>query len=92
MTRKVCWVNFKIMTDQVKKHIKNDPEIKGGMPVIAGTRVTVSEIISFLENEKTVDSVIRNLKQAGVIVTREEVFAALEYAKYSSSSHLILER
>lgn len=73
------------MLDKVKKYIKNDPEIQGGLPVIFGTRVTVAEIISCLENEKTINSVIKNLKQAGVIVTTEEVLAALEFAKYKTS-------
>ena len=73
------------MSDKIAKHIKYDSSIQGGMPVISGTRVTVAEILSYLENEQTVNSVIKNLKQAGVIVTAEEVFAALEFAKYRSS-------
>lgn len=72
------------MTDIIKKFISYDPDIKGGMPVITGTRVAVSEIINFLENDQTVNHVIKNLKDEGVIVTKEEVFAALEFAKYQS--------
>lgn len=72
------------MPAKIRRYIKNDPNIKDGAPVIAGTRVTVAEIISFLENEQTINSVILSLKKSGVIVTAEEVVAALEFAKYKS--------
>lgn len=72
------------MPNNLKKYITVDPEIKGGRPVIAGTRVSVAEIIDLLKGPDFVDAVIDNLKHEGVIVTGEEVFAALEYAKYSS--------
>ena len=72
------------MPRRISKYIKIDPEIKGGTPVISGTRVSVAEIIDLLKEKNFVDAVIDNLKQEGVIVTNEEVFAALEYAKYSS--------
>ncbi len=73
------------MTDNIKKLIKKDPKIKNGMPVIAGTRVTVAEIIEYFEEHKFIEDVIRDLKKAGVIVTHEEVLAALEFAKIKSS-------
>lgn len=72
------------MPSRLRKYITIDPEIKGGTPVISGTRVSVAEIIDLLKGPNFVDAVISNLKQEGVIVTDEEVFAALEYAKYSS--------
>lgn len=74
--------------DKIKKFIKQDPHIKGGMPVIAGTRVAVAEIIHFLEDDKTIGRVIKELKKEGVIVTREEVFAALEFAKHKTYNTL----
>ena len=72
------------MPNNLKRYITIDPEIKGGTPVISGTRVSVAEIIDLLKGPSFVDAVIDNLKNEGVIVTNEEVFAALEYAKYSS--------
>lgn len=72
------------MPNNLKRYITIDPEIKGGVPVISGTRVSVAEIIDLLKGPNFVDAVIDNLKSEGVIVTNEEVFAALEYAKYSS--------
>ncbi len=72
------------MQDQLKKYIVIDPNIKGGTPTISGTRVTVAEIIDLLKEQRFVNAVINNLKSEGVLVTNQEVFAALEYAKYST--------
>lgn len=73
------------MIGKISKYIKTDPKIHSGMPVIAGTRVTVAEIIDYLETEKNVEDVIKTLKKAGVLVTRKEVYAALDFAKYRTS-------
>ena len=73
------------MPNQISKYIKQDPKIHSGMPVISGTRVTVAEIIDYLETDKNVGDVIRVLKKAGVLVTTEEVYAALEFAKFKTS-------
>lgn len=73
-----------MMPNEVTKYIVSVPSINGGMATIAGTRVTVAEIIDHLETEPTVNNVIDNLKEAGVIVTKDEVLAALEYAKHKS--------
>lgn len=73
------------MAAKFQKYIKLDPNINSGMPGILGTRVTVVEILSYLEADRTIDSVVRSLKKAGVIVTKDEVRAALEFAKCQSS-------
>lgn len=72
------------MPDKLRKYIIIDPKIKGGAPVISGTRVAVAEILDLFKERSFVDAVIDNLKKEGVIVTNDEVFAALEYAKFSS--------
>lgn len=72
------------MTKKIARYIKIDQKIHSGMPVIAGTRVTVAEIIDYLQDDKTVTDVIKALKKAGVVVTRDEVVAALDYAKFST--------
>ena len=73
-----------MMSSNVRKYIVSVPNINGGLATIAGTRVTVAEIIDYLENETAVKSVIKDLNTAGVIVTRDEVLAALEFAKHKS--------
>lgn len=73
------------MPSKIKKFISEDPDIQGGMPVISGTRVTVAEIIDYLKTDHTVSQLIKTLRKAGVIVTRDEVSAALDYAAFKSS-------
>lgn len=70
------------MPDYLRKIIVQNPKIHSGMPIIAGTRVTVAEIIDFIEEDHTITDTVKVLKKAGVLVTPEEVKAALEFAKY----------
>lgn len=70
--------------DKIKKFIKQDPHIKGGMPVIAGTRVAVVEILDFVQRDKVIDRIVKELAREGVIVLKEEVLAALDFAKYKT--------
>jgi uncharacterized protein (DUF433 family) len=55
--------------------IKIDPEIMGGKPVIAGTRVPVQVIVGSLAGGSTVADVCE-----GYAVTEDDVRAALAYA------------
>ena len=80
------------MSDKIKKYITQDPEIKGGIPIINGTRVSVAEILDLLEGHNFVNAVIKNLRTEGVIVTEEEVSAALEYAKYSALNEALTKK
>ena len=53
-----------------------DPEILGGIPVFAGTRVRVKNLIDYLEAGDTIDDFL----DAFPAVSREQVIAALEVA------------
>ena len=53
-----------------------DPEIMVGKPIIEGTRITVELIIRLLAQGKTFE----NILQAYPHLTRDDVYAALEYA------------
>lgn len=75
------------MPENIKKVIVSVKDIKGGKPTIRGTRVTVSEIISFLEDDSIVGKIIKNLAKEDVIVTPDEIFAALEYARIASNEN-----
>jgi uncharacterized protein (DUF433 family) len=67
---------------QVKlgERIVADPEILGGKPLIAGTRVTVELILGQLGRGQTPDEVA---KQYGV--SRDDVLAAIRFAAESVS-------
>jgi uncharacterized protein (DUF433 family) len=56
--------------------VKN-PEILGGVPVLAGTRVPFQALLDYLEGGQTLDEFLDHFPT----VTREAAIAALEEAK-----------
>ena len=54
-----------------------DPEIQGGVPVFAGTRVPVKNLIDYLEAGDSLDKFLNAFPS----VTREQAIAALELAR-----------
>lgn len=61
------------MNDQVSILV-TDPEIQGGVPVFAGTRVPLKNLIDYLEAGDTLDVFL----DAFPSVTRAQAIAALE--------------
>ncbi|MDF0666821.1 MAG: DUF433 domain-containing protein [Nitrospira sp.] len=57
--------------------ITTSPEVLGGTPVFAGTRVPVQTLIEYLEGGETIDDFLEGFPT----VTREQVIAFLEEAK-----------
>ena len=57
--------------------ITSSPEIMGGTPVFAGTRVPVQTLFEYLEGGDTIDDFLDGFPT----VTREQVVAVLESAK-----------
>jgi len=53
-----------------------DPEVMGGTPVFAGTRVPVRSLIDYLEGGETIDGFLEGFPS----VSREQVIAFLEAA------------
>jgi uncharacterized protein (DUF433 family) len=56
--------------------IVSDPEICGGRPRIAGTRITVSDILGALAAGDTIEELVVDFPY----LTREGIHAALKYA------------
>jgi uncharacterized protein (DUF433 family) len=56
--------------------IHRDPEILGGVPVFAGTRVPLRNLIDYLERGHSLDEFLDEFPS----VTREQAVAALEAA------------
>ena len=54
-----------------------DPEIMGGTPVFAGTRVPVQTLVDYLDGGETIDDFLEGFPT----VTREQVIGFLEAAK-----------
>jgi uncharacterized protein (DUF433 family) len=57
--------------------VSRNPEIMGGTPVFAETRVPVQTLLDYLEAGDTIDEFLEGFPS----VTREQVIAFLEQAK-----------
>ena len=57
--------------------IKSDPEILGGTPVFAGTRVPVQNLFDYLESGDTLDAFLDDFPS----VSRTQAVALLEAAR-----------
>ncbi|MDY0083679.1 MAG: DUF433 domain-containing protein [Ignavibacteriaceae bacterium] len=63
------------------KRIKIDPEVCHGKPVIKGTRILVSNILSDLATGHSIEEIIEDYPS----LTREDVLAAISFAGYLSN-------
>ncbi len=60
-----------------KSVISRDPEVMGGTPVFAGTRVPVQTLLDYLEAGDSIDEFLAGFPS----VSREQVIEFLEQAK-----------
>ena len=60
-----------------KPIVSRSPDILGGTPVFAGTRVPIQTLIDYLEGGDSIDEFLKGFPT----VTREQVIAFLEEAK-----------
>jgi uncharacterized protein (DUF433 family) len=63
--------------------IRSDPEILGGIPVFAGTRVPVRTLLDYLEAGDSLAEFLEDFPT----VTREQAVAAIQLAKQMILSH-----
>ncbi|MCD5408182.1 DUF433 domain-containing protein [Candidatus Bipolaricaulota bacterium] len=63
---------------KLSSRIVSNPEICGGEPCVAGTRIPVWVVLSHLATGEDIDTVLRNFPR----LTREDILACLEYASY----------
>lgn len=61
-----------------QKYISINPEIRSGKPCISGTRITVSDILSYFAAEMTVEEIIEDFP----LLDKEKIMAALSFAAY----------
>ena len=60
-----------------KPIISSSPDVMGGTPVFAGTRVPVQTLIDYLEGGESIDDFLKGFPA----VTKKQVIAFLEEAK-----------
>jgi len=63
--------------ENLKGVVQSDPEIMGGAPVFAGTRVPLQNLIDYLEGGESVEDFL----EAFPTVTREQAIAVIEAGK-----------
>jgi uncharacterized protein (DUF433 family) len=63
--------------EEISSVVHSDPEILGGTPVFAGTRVAVKSLFDYLEGGETLDEFLRQFPS----VKREQAIAALDLAR-----------
>jgi uncharacterized protein (DUF433 family) len=61
----------------VQPIISRDPDVMGGTPVFAGTRVPVQTLLDYLEAGDSIDEFLQGFPS----VSREQVITFLEQAK-----------
>ncbi len=64
------------MTDDISPLITADPEILGGKPVIAGTRISVQLILEKIGDGWSIQDLLEDYPH----LTREQIIAAIAYA------------
>ncbi len=71
--------------EDIIKRITIDPNICNGKPTIRGMRITVTTILEYLAAGETVENILK----AYPILERDDIKAALEYAKKISDKSII---
>lgn len=66
----------------MESRIEINSEICNGRPIIAGTRITVETVLSYLSAGDTVDDII----VAHPILTRDDILSCIDYARRLSAA------
>lgn len=61
-----------------QKYISINPEIRSGKPCVSGTRITVSDVLSYLAAGMSMDEIIEDFPS----LDKEKITATLSFAAY----------
>jgi uncharacterized protein (DUF433 family) len=61
-----------------QKHISINPEIRSGKPCVTGTRITVSDVLSYLASGMSIEEIIEDFPS----LDKEKIVATLSFAAY----------
>ena len=67
----------RMTSNDLKGVVQSDPQILGGTPVFAGTRVPLQNLIDFLEGGESIDDFLEGFPT----VKREQAIAVIEAGK-----------
>lgn len=72
--------------EDFRKYISINPNIRFGKPCIAGTRITVSDILGWLAADMTYDEILEDFPQ----LKREHIRAALAFAAERNNIKVVM--
>jgi uncharacterized protein (DUF433 family) len=61
-----------------QKYISINPEIRSGKPCVSGTRITVSDVLSYLAAGMSMEEIIEDFP----VLDKEKIIATLSFAAY----------
>jgi uncharacterized protein (DUF433 family) len=61
-----------------QKHISINPAIRSGKPCVTGTRITVSDVLSYLASGMSIEEIIKDFPS----LDKEKIVATLSFAAY----------
>jgi uncharacterized protein (DUF433 family) len=64
-----------------QKHISINSEIRSGKPCVSGTRITVSDVLSYLASGMSFEEIIEDFPS----LDKEKIVATLSFAAYRDS-------
>ncbi len=64
-----------------QKFISINPEIRSGKPCVSGTRITVSDVLSYLAAGMSVEEIMEDFP----VLNKEKIIATLSFAAYRDS-------
>ena len=64
-----------------QKYISINPEIRSGKPCVSGTRITVSDVLSYLAAGMSMEEIIEDFP----VLDKEKIIATLSFAAYRDS-------
>lgn len=72
----------------MKKYIISNPEILGGKPVIAGTRIPIDQILFLLKEGYTIESINEFYPQVDIKTLGKTVDEAADFINKNASQNL----
>ena len=76
------------MNEELLDRIEINPRIMLGKPVVRGTRITVEILLEKLASGQTIDQILEDYPR----LKREDILAALVYARYAVGTEELIPR
>jgi len=70
---------------RLSRRIISDPNVCGGEPCVAGTRIPIWVVLSYLAASEDIETILHNFPW----LSREDVLACLEYASYLATEKVV---